>query len=98
MTIFLGGRPGDYKKLNKSNMDAKEARLTAEVANERAKQNYKDKVDIVLVYVKKASEEGKFSITISEYLHTITAEGLRKLGYKVKLGSHRNESYTTISW
>lgn len=48
--------------------------------------------------IKKAIDEGKFSISNDGVLQQATKRQLEEFGYKVQTGSQYNESYYSISW
>lgn len=49
-------------------------------------------------FIQEAIENGQFSVTKEISLYLPVRQYLESLGYKVEYYSHRNESYTTISW
>lgn len=79
-------------------MEASEARLIAERAREIAIEKHKQEAYQILSKIEDEANKGKFDMTIGIYLNAVAQKILKDLGYEVKTGSHRNESYTTISW
>jgi hypothetical protein len=55
-------------------------------------------LNTVARHIADAIEKGAYSVSIELYLQDGVKETLKGLGYTVRYDSHRNESYTTISW
>jgi hypothetical protein len=74
---------------------ASDARKSIENGLYEKAQNQAAKVQSLIV---KAISEGRRSVSLDDYLESAVAEKLKSLGYKYESGSHRNETYASVSW
>ena len=76
-------------------ISAKEANAkTIEALNNCATKE----LDEIMSGIHKQANEGYFNYGGDGYLHDVTKERLKELGYKVETGSQYNEPYYSISW
>lgn len=76
--------------------------LTAEKAKKKTQSNIDNCATKELTYlekqINKAVHDGRFSISNTGFLESVTEQKLKELGYKVTTYTQYNESSYTISW
>jgi len=76
-------------------MDAKQARLGADMYNKRL---YSEELDNILHEVEELSKKGHTTLTVYHSINHIVKIDLEELGYIVESNSFRNEENTFVSW
>ena len=76
-------------------MNAQEARLAA---NKHNTQSYYSNQLELCAMIENAAKQGKYTITLNEFLHKDLEEKLKDDGFVIQMATDRNEPFTLISW